>query len=74
MVKVGQKVRFDPYHNCHYCGSEMAKCEVVGEVILVHHKHRYFMAEYEAGDKKFKISFKFDDFNGPDKFVYIVEE
>lgn len=74
MIKVGKKVRFDPYKGMSNHGATPIHCEVVGTIVYVHKDHRYFTAEYETANTKFKTSFKFDDVYGPDKSVYIVKE
>lgn len=74
MVRVGQKVRFDPYHAIRSPGVAPVGGEAIGTVVLVHPSHRYFTAEYEVGTEKFRISFKFDDFDRPYQNVHIVEE
>ena len=74
MIKVGQKVRFDPHAGITSYGFTMVRGEVTGTVVMVHHKHRYFTAEYEAGGQTFKCSFNFNDLTGDHRNVYIVKE
>ena len=57
MVKVGQKVRFDPFYDIHAYGVADLRDYVTGTVVLVHHKHQWFSVAY--GDNR--TSFKFDD-------------
>ena len=67
-LRPGMKVRYNPWAD-HHDGTE-----VEGRIILVHHSHRYFTAEHEAEGRMWKTSFKFDDFYGPHKKVFIVKE
>ena len=60
MVKVGQKVRFDPMAHCDGSGAEEYKGnEVTGTIVMVNYKHAWFSVEY--GDPTARISFKFVD-------------
>lgn len=60
MVKVGQKVRFDPYGYVEGFGSlDIRGNEVVGIVVLVNHKHRWFSVVY--GEPQQRTSFLFSD-------------
>lgn len=74
MIKVGQKVRFDPFHGIKACGVADVAGKVEGTVVYVHPEHRYFTAEYEAADKKFKISFNFNDLYGEKRNVFMVRD
>lgn len=68
MVKVGQKVRFDPLHYVIGYGTEVIRGHLVtGTVIMVHESHKYFLVEY--GETKAKISFKFCDIGEAVKIV-----
>ena len=64
MIKVGQKVIFDPWHGIH--GSDVAevKGERKGRIIYVNDEHRYFTASYEINNRKWLTSFKFTDVVG----------
>ena len=60
MVKVGQKVRFDPYSMVTSYGSELVRGNLVtGTVVEVYEDHKWFSVEY--GDPKARASFKFCD-------------
>ena len=74
MIKLGQKVRFDPHHGQHSYGFTECKGDVIGTVVYVHPEHRYFTAEYEAGGEKFRLSFNFNDLTGAHRNVFIVKE
>ena len=74
MIKLGQKVRFNPYEDMRGYGVGLIRGDLTGTVILVHPSHRYFIAEYGDGEAKFKTSFKFNDVYGQQKSVYIVKE
>ena len=72
-IKVGKKIRFDPYEGMRSYGIANVRGEVVGKIIDVYPEHRYFTAEYTVDDeKKFKISFKFDDVFGEKPSVHFV--
>ncbi|MBP3699031.1 MAG: hypothetical protein J6J01_06090, partial [Oscillospiraceae bacterium] len=62
-VAVGETVSFVPAafsfgNNMTIKGEAMSK-PVKGRVVYINHRHRYFTAEYEAGDQKIQESFKF---------------
>lgn len=57
MVKVGQKVRFDPFFDIKAYGVADLREYVTGTVVFVHHKNLWFSVIY--GDNR--TSFKFDD-------------
>jgi hypothetical protein len=60
MVVVGQVVEFDPLAHCDGNGAEFYKGDVVlGEVVYVNYKHRWFSVEY--GCPALRTSFKFCD-------------
>lgn len=60
MVVVGQVVEFDPLAHCDGNGAEFYKGDVVlGEVVYVNYKHRWFSVEY--GEPKARTSFNFAD-------------
>lgn len=60
MVKVGQKVRFDPLDYISVMGSlEVRGTIVTGTVVGVYKKHKWFSVEY--GEPKQRTSFKFCD-------------
>ncbi len=66
MIKIGQKVIFDPlqYGVCYipYSAPEY----VVGNIIQVYNDHRWFLVEYPQhetlGNRTLRMGFKFDDF------------
>ena len=60
MVKVGQKVRFDPLGFVTGYGAEALRgftCK--GTIVMVNEPHKWFSVEY--GDPKMRTSFKFCD-------------
>ena len=60
MVKVGQKVRFDPLGYISRMGSlEVKGNYVTGTVVMVNVPHKWFSVEY--GEPKQRTSFKFCD-------------
>lgn len=60
MVTVGQYVEFDPLGHIDGCGAEYFKGDVIiGEVVYVNYKHRWFSVEY--GENNAKTSFNFAD-------------
>lgn len=68
MIKIGQKVKFDPLRDISIMGvldRRTAKFDkVVGTITYINVPHRWFSVEY--GDKKkgyhLRTSFKFDDY------------
>lgn len=60
MVKIGQKVRFDPFETITGFASGDSKGKLVtGTVVMVNTAHRWFCVEY--GDLGLRTSFFFDD-------------
>lgn len=60
MVVVGQVVEFDPMAFCIGSGADYYRGDVVlGEVVYVNYKHRWFSVEY--GEPKARASFNFVD-------------
>lgn len=60
MVKVGQKVRFDPLDYIAGMGAEAVRGTMVtGTVVMVNVPHKWFSVEY--GEPKQRTSFKFCD-------------
>ncbi len=60
MVKIGQKIRFDPFYAITGFASEDNKGNhLTGTVIYVNEAHQWFSVEY--GDPKTRTSFKFCD-------------
>lgn len=60
MVKVGQKVRFDPFEYLTGFGaSDNRGSYVVGTVVMVNEQNQWFSVEY--GDPRMRTSFKFCD-------------
>lgn len=68
MVKVGQKVRFDPYSMVTGYASELVRGNLVtGTVVEVYEDHKWFSVEY--GHTKARASFKFCDIGEVVKIV-----
>lgn len=72
MIKIGQKVSFDPWHGINSVLGSSNDGNVEGKVVYVNPKHNWFEVEYKMGDGKFKSSFNFCDVFGEDAFVRLV--
>lgn len=72
MIKIGQKVSFDPWHGINSVLGSRNDGNVEGTVIYVNEPHNYFTVEYELGDGKFKTSFNFCDVFGEKRYVRMV--
>ena len=60
MIKVGQKVQFDPFKEITGFGSDDNRGKLVtGTVVMVNEPHSWFSVEY--GNPKMRASFKFCD-------------
>ena len=60
MIKVGQKVRFDPFEYLTGFGaSDNRGNYVIGTVVMVNEQNQWFSVEYE--NPKMRASFKFCD-------------
>ena len=58
-IRIGQKVRFDPFETILAFGIEDFRKEVVGTIVEIYWEHKWFSVEY--GDPKQRISFNFAD-------------
>lgn len=59
MIRVGQKVRFDPLKDVTGYGAESVRNHfVTGYVVMVNESHRWFSVEYGNNQR---MSFKFYD-------------
>lgn len=72
MIKVGQKVRINPFTGLSTSGNTIPDAETIGKIIYVNYEHRYFTVEYNLGDQKAKLSYKFNDVYGLKKIVHFV--
>ena len=70
MIKVGQKVEFDPYKDIKAPGLVDISEIVEGIVHFVHPTHHWFNVEYGGDEGKRLIGFKFDDIG---RLVTLVE-
>ena len=62
MVKVGQKVKFDPFGEITGFGINDNRGQIVtGIVVCVNEPHKWFSAEYNCGGVMMRSSFKFCD-------------
>ena len=60
MIKVGQKVRFDPFKELKGFGAEDNRGNyVTGTVVMVNAPHKWFSVEY--GNPNMRTSFNFSD-------------
>ena len=57
MIKVGQKVQFDPFRELKGFDVGCLRKTVTGTVVMVNEPHRWFSVEY--GNPKMLTSFKF---------------
>jgi len=59
MIKVGQKVRFDPFDCLTGYGTEVIHRKVTGKVVFVNARHRWFTVVDSKG--RYRASFHFCD-------------
>ena len=69
MIKIGQKVEFDPFKDIHVNGVANNGRRQVGTVIIVNASHQWFGVEYGDEDGTFRTSFRFDDIGDNVKIV-----
>lgn len=62
-IKVGQKVKFDPFRHIRTYGYARTSADVEGTIIEVFRDHRWFSVRYGEPPNTFKTSFKFEDLN-----------
>lgn len=59
MIKVGQRVRFDPFKDLAGNDVDTIRKKITGTVVFVNTKHRWFSV---ASDKlSFRVSFQFSE-------------
>ena len=58
-VRIGQKVRFDPFAGVRGYAIEECRAEVEGTVVEIYWEHKWFSVEY--GEPKQRTSFNFAD-------------
>lgn len=68
-IKVGQKVKFDPFRGIHTYGYIRSSKDVEGTVVEIFRDHRWFSVQYGEPPNTFKTSFKFDELNNTVYFV-----
>ena len=61
MIKMNQKVEFDPFAGIHFAGIPNEREVVTGTVRYINKLHHWFSVEYGDDEGKRRISFKFDD-------------
>lgn len=59
MIKVGQKVKFNPHSGMHSCGDIAPFNDTEGVVKYVNANNRWFSVEY--GEHNIRIAFNFND-------------
>lgn len=69
MIKVGQRVQFNPFHGIRQYGFNTISDVVEGVVNYVNPTHCWFNVAYDGGAGKQLLGFKFDDI---DKNVKII--
>lgn len=69
MIKVGQKVRFNPFLGCRQYGFSYMSDDLEGVVHYVHPTNRWFNVKYDGGDGMVLTGFKFDDIGKNVKIV-----
>ena len=61
-VKIGDKVRFNPFKGINTTGFSAAKTvRVIGTVIEIYPEHGWFAVRYKLGGVKQRTSFNFSD-------------
>lgn len=72
MIRVGQKVKFDPWKGQHSVGISVGACTMDGVVVCVHPGHHWFTVEYETNNHKFRTSYHFCEAYGKNRCVTFV--
>lgn len=67
MVKLGQKVQFNPMDGISFPGCSDVQNTVTGTVVYINEPHHWFSAVY-GDERPLRISFNFNDIN---KKVYL---
>ena len=57
-MRIGQKVRFDPFEGIKFSDVTSLRKEVTGTIVAINEKHKWFSVEY---GNKMRTSFKFSD-------------
>ena len=71
MIKVGQKVSFDPFIGVRCAGMSYISYPVIGTVSYVNTKHKWFSVEYDLEGTKQRASFKFSELGDRFKIVRV---
>jgi hypothetical protein len=61
MIKIGKKVRFNPFQGVHTIGFINTSRNVTGEVVYINKDHHWFSVEYLLGGVPMRTSFHFAD-------------
>lgn len=69
MIKIGQKVRINPFNNIRTPGLSDSKETFEGTVHFVHPTHRWFNVEYTDNAGKRLVGYKFDDIGREVKII-----
>lgn len=69
MIKVGQRVQFDPFKGIRVTGMADLQETFEGIVHFVHPTHQWFNVEYVDNAGKRLIGFKFDDIGREVKLI-----
>lgn len=68
-IKVGQRVRFNPFGGIKQYGLESSSEVVDGIVNYIHPTNGWFNVKYDGGDGPRLLGFRFDDIDKSVKFV-----
>ena len=69
MIKLGQKVHFNPFHGVRQYGLGTANDFVIGIVNYIHPTNGWFNVKYDNGDGTQLLGFRFDDIGKTVKLV-----
>lgn len=72
MLKLGQKVKFDPWKGQHSVGINVPAGEIDGTIVCIHPSHHWFTVEYRTNNHKFRTSYHFCEVYGERKLVRLV--
>ena len=65
-MKLGQKVRFELFHDDRCPDVQAIRCDTTGTIVAIYYNHGWFSVEY--GNKQ-RTSFKFSDIDRTVKLI-----
>lgn len=72
MIKLGQKIEFDPWQGLNGILGCREGVTTVGTVVYINNDHHWFTVEYPLGKEKFRTCFHFVDVFGEKRYARLL--